>query len=113
MRKAETKRQRKDWGSSEGKRFLDERFKPREVFERGPLARRSCGWWPQRLRHRRGSDPPDSKQSVEALSHFIVEELRPDLSGGALNREPDLWDDAAASKYEKDFKDKEHLAENG
>ncbi len=95
----------------EGKRFVDERFKAREIFEREDLLRGGgVGGGPTV-----DADTEDRisqlEQAVDALSHFITEELRPDLSVGALNREPDLWDDAASSKYEKDYKDKEHLAE--
>jgi hypothetical protein len=49
--------------------------------------------------------------SVAALAHFISGSLRPDLSGGALTREPDLWDQASSAKQQKDMKDKENLAE--
>jgi len=97
----------------EGKRFLDERFKPREVFEREDLLGRGVVGGGPSIAANTEDRISQLEQAVDALSHFITEELRPDLSVGALNREPDLWDDAAASKYEKDLKDKEHLAENG
>ncbi len=51
------------------------------------------------------------EDSVAALVHFIGTELRPDLGSGALNREPDLNDQAATAKGHKDLKDKESLAE--
>jgi len=51
------------------------------------------------------------EDSVAALAHFIGAELRPDLGSGALNREPDLFDQAATAKDQKDMKDKETLAE--
>ena len=49
--------------------------------------------------------------SVAALAHFIGADLRPDLSGGALTREPDLAGQASLAKDQKDLKDKENLAE--
>jgi Subtilase family len=51
------------------------------------------------------------EQSLAVLTHFISQELRPDLNSGALTREPDMWDAAEDAKSQKDFKDKEHLAE--
>ena len=51
------------------------------------------------------------ESSVAALAHFIGADLRPDLSGGALTREPDLMGQATAAKGHKDLKDKENLAE--
>ena len=51
------------------------------------------------------------EESVAALTHFISSGLRPDLGGGALTREPDLWDQASSAKQHKDMKDKENLAE--
>jgi hypothetical protein len=49
--------------------------------------------------------------SVAALVHFIGADLRPDLGSGALSREPDMVDQAATAKNQKDLKDKETLAE--
>lgn len=49
--------------------------------------------------------------SVAALVHFIGADLRPDLGSGALSREPDMFDQAATAKNQKDLKDKETLAE--
>ncbi|MET0997198.1 MAG: S8 family serine peptidase [Marmoricola sp.] len=52
------------------------------------------------------------EDSVAALVHFIGAELRPDLGSGALNREPDLNNQAATAKGQKDLKDKESLADS-
>jgi hypothetical protein len=51
------------------------------------------------------------ESSVAALVHFIGADLRPDLGGGALTREPDMADQAQMAKNQKDLKDKENLAE--
>lgn len=51
------------------------------------------------------------ESSVAALAHFIGADLRPDLGGGALTREQDLFDQADLAKDQKDLKDKENLAE--
>jgi len=49
------------------------------------------------------------EQSVSALSHFIPAELRPDLTGSALNQEQDLqalYDELnARSEEAKEMKD--------
>jgi hypothetical protein len=51
------------------------------------------------------------ESSVAALVHFIGADLRPDLGGGALTREPDMADQAQLAKDQKDMKDKENLAD--
>jgi hypothetical protein len=51
------------------------------------------------------------ESSVAALVHFIGADLRPDLGGGALTREPDMSDQAQVAKDQKDMKDKENLAD--
>lgn len=52
------------------------------------------------------------ESSVAALAHFIGADLRPDLGGGALTREQDLFGQASVAKDQKDLKDKENLAES-
>jgi hypothetical protein len=48
---------------------------------------------------------------LTALSHFITQDMRPDLTYSAMSREPDLKNDAEVAKQNKDDKDKEYLAE--
>lgn len=56
-----------------------------------------------------GPDPFDRiarlEAAVEQLSHFISQQLRPDLAGGALRNEPDVSGAMSADKLRKDAKD--------
>jgi hypothetical protein len=108
----------------EDPKFLEEPpFQP--PYERPPLDRPPLVRPPQERPFSAGGSVEERigqlEQAVEELSHFIVDNLRPDLGQGALSHEPDLagasglgqqlQQQAGGAKATKDAKDSEKLGE--